>query len=109
MNQELDRYLIVSSDGHAGLPAAQYREYVDPEFRDAFDVALPIQIAATEAAAKSFLVDDINKEWREGNDYELSGAWDTDARIKVMDADRDASGALYGRVMLGQPAGPAQF
>ena len=95
MNQELDRYLIISSDGHAGLPAAQYRKYVDPEFRDAFDVALPIQIAATEAAAKSFLVDDINKEWREGNDYELSGAWDTDARIKVMDADGIAAEVLF--------------
>ena len=29
----MDRYLIVSSDGHAGPHASEYREYVDPEFR----------------------------------------------------------------------------
>ncbi|MFT5443775.1 MAG: putative TIM-barrel fold metal-dependent hydrolase, partial [Myxococcota bacterium] len=95
MDQESDRYLVVSSDGHAGLPAAEYREYVDPEFRDMFDVALPIQIAATESAARSFLVDDINKEWRKGREYELSGAWDSDARIQVTDADGVAAEVLF--------------
>ena len=44
----MDRYLVVSSDGHAGLHAADYRPYVDPKHRDAFDAALPIQIEATE-------------------------------------------------------------
>jgi len=90
-----DRYLVVSSDGHAGLPPEQYRDYVDPEFRDAFDAALPIQIAATEAAAKMFLVDDINKEWRKGRDADLSGAWDSDARIRVIDADGIAAEVLF--------------
>ena len=33
----MDRYLVVSSDGHAGPPAARYREYLDPEFREPFD------------------------------------------------------------------------
>ena len=46
----MNRYLVLSSDGHAGLPPEQYRDYVDPKFRDAFDVALPIQIEATRAA-----------------------------------------------------------
>jgi predicted TIM-barrel fold metal-dependent hydrolase len=91
----MDRYLVISSDGHAGPHAADYREYVDPEFRDAFDAALPIQIAMTEAASKSFLVDDINKEWRKGHDYELSGAWDAEARDKVLDADGVAAEVLF--------------
>lgn len=83
----MNRYLVLSSDGHAGLPPEQYRDYVDPKFRDAFDVALPIQIEATQAAAKKFLVADINEEWREGRDSDLSGAWDHDARIRVLDGD----------------------
>jgi predicted TIM-barrel fold metal-dependent hydrolase len=95
MEQVQDRFLVVSSDGHAGLPAADYREYVDPQFRDAFDAALPIQIEMTEQAAKSFLVADINEEWRKGRDYELSGAWDTDARNKVVDADGVAAEVLF--------------
>ena len=91
----MDRYLVVSSDGHAGLPAAQYREYVDPEFRDAFDAALPIQVAMTKEAEKRFLVADINEKWREGRDYELTGAWDPAARDKVLDADGVAAEVLF--------------
>ena len=31
----MDRYIVVSSDGHAGPPAELYRDYLDPEFRAA--------------------------------------------------------------------------
>ncbi len=33
----LDRYTIISSDTHAGGSHEQYREYLDPSFRDEFD------------------------------------------------------------------------
>jgi predicted TIM-barrel fold metal-dependent hydrolase len=95
MSQNPDRYLVISSDGHAGPPAAEYRRYVDPEFRDAFDMALPIQIKMTQDAEKRFLIADINREWRKGNEYELTGAWDTDGRIKVIDADGVAAEVLF--------------
>ncbi len=42
----MDRYLVISSDCHAGLPGEQYREYLDPQYREAFDQAYPIQKAA---------------------------------------------------------------
>ena len=32
-----DKYLVISADCHAGLPADQYRAYVDPKFRDTYD------------------------------------------------------------------------
>ena len=32
-----DRYLLISADGHAGPPAAVYRDYLDPAFRERFD------------------------------------------------------------------------
>ena len=72
----MDRYLVISSDCHAGLPPEKYRDYLEPKYREAFDAALPIQIAATEQAAKKFLVDEINEEWRSGREDLLSGAWD---------------------------------
>ena len=77
------------------LPPEQYRDYLEPKFRDAFDVALPIQIEATRAAAKKFLVADINEEWREGNGSDLSGAWDHDARIRVLDGDGIAGEVIF--------------
>ena len=91
----MDRYLVISSDCHAGLPPEQYRDYVDPQYRDAFDVALPIQIEATEQAAKKFLVADINAEWRSGVETELTGAWDHEQRIKVLDGDGIAAEIIY--------------
>jgi predicted TIM-barrel fold metal-dependent hydrolase len=91
----MDRYLVISSDCHAGLPPEQYRDYLDPKYREAFDAALPIQIAATEEAAKKFLVADINAEWRKGRDQALTGAWDHDQRVKVLDGDGIAGEIIY--------------
>jgi predicted TIM-barrel fold metal-dependent hydrolase len=91
----MDRYLVISSDGHAGPHAAEYRDYVDPKFRDAFDFALPIQIQMTEQAAKSFLVEDVNREWRKGREHELAGAWNAETRDKVLDADGVAAEVLF--------------
>ena len=83
----MERYLVVSSDCHAGPPAAEYRDYVDPKHRETFDLALPIQIEMTRQAEKRFLIDEINADWRKGHEDELSGAWDHDARLRVLDAD----------------------
>ena len=33
----MDRYLVINSDGHAGLPPERYRDYLDPQYRDEFD------------------------------------------------------------------------
>ncbi len=90
-----DRYLVVSSDGHAGLHAADYRPYVEAKYRDAFDAALPIQIEATQRMSDYFLISEINEEWRRGRDAELAGAWDPTARDKVLDADGIAAEVLF--------------
>lgn len=91
----MERYLVISSDCHAGLPPEQYRAYLDPQYRQAFDAALPIQIAETEKAAKKFLVADVNREWRKGRERQLTGAWDHDERIKVLDADGVAGEIVF--------------
>jgi predicted TIM-barrel fold metal-dependent hydrolase len=91
----MDRYLVISSDCHAGLPPDQYRDYVDAKYHDAFDTALPIQIEETKKAARKFLVDDINEEWRSGIDVGLSGAWDHHERIRVMDGDGCAGEVIF--------------
>jgi predicted TIM-barrel fold metal-dependent hydrolase len=91
----MDKFIVISSDCHAGLPPEQYRDWVDPKFRDVFDVALPIQIEEVKAAAKKFLVDDINAEWRKGIEPALTGAWDSDVRNQVLDADGIAGEVIF--------------
>jgi predicted TIM-barrel fold metal-dependent hydrolase len=91
----MDKFIVISSDCHAGLPPEQYREWVEPKYRDAFDVALPIQIEGVKEAAKKFLVADINEEWRKGIEPELTGAWDSDVRNQVLDADGVAGEIIF--------------
>lgn len=91
----MDRFLVISSDCHAGLPPDRYRDYLDPQYREIFDVALPIQIAEMHKMSKMFLIDDINREWRAGVSDGLSGAWDHDARVRVMDADGIAGEIIF--------------
>ena len=91
----MDRHLVISSDCHAGLPPAQYRAYLDPQYREIFDVALPIQLEETRKAAQKFLVADVNTEWRRGRDRALSGAWDSDERNRVLDAEGIAGEVIF--------------
>jgi predicted TIM-barrel fold metal-dependent hydrolase len=90
-----DRYVVISSDGHAGLPPERYRDYLEKRYHDAFDAALPIQIEMTKAAEKRFLIADINAEWRRGRERALAGAWDSDARLEVIDRDGVAGEILF--------------
>ena len=91
----MDRHLVISSDGHAGLPPERYRDYLDPQFREVFDVALPIQLERMAQMEKLFLIDEINADWRQGRERALSGAWDSEARGEVLDADGVAAEVLF--------------
>jgi predicted TIM-barrel fold metal-dependent hydrolase len=91
----MDRYLVISSDCHAGLLPEKYRDYLDPKYREAFDIALPIQLQMTREAAKKFLVDAINEDWRKGRERGLSGAWDHEERLRVLDEDGVAAEVLF--------------
>ena len=91
----MDRFLVISSDCHAGLPPEQYRGYLDTRYRVDFDQTLPIQIRETQRAAEKFLVADINEEWRKGYEQGLQGAWDHSERIRVLDADGCAGEVVF--------------
>lgn len=82
-----DNVIIASSDCHAGLPIHQYRDYLDPQYREVFDQAVDIELERIRGAEKSFLIKEINDEWRRGNEKPLTGAWVYDERLKVLDRD----------------------
>ncbi len=91
----MDRYLVISSDCHAGLPPERYREYLDPQYRETFDLALPVQEEMTKLMEKQFLVGDINEEWRQGREHMLEGAWDHSRRNEVLDGDGVAAEVIF--------------
>lgn len=101
-----DRHLVISSDCHAGLPAAKYREYMDPKYRDMFDIALPIQAEMTDMAEKVFLLKDVNDEWRSGIQEHLCGAWDYEKRIEVLNGDGIAGEVIFPDGITEQNAPP---
>ena len=71
-----DRYLIISSDCHAGLPNEQYRDWLDPEYRDAFDQSLADRARMMELAARGILNEEFAEEWERENEEGLRGGWD---------------------------------
>ena len=94
----MDRYLVISSDCHAGLPPERYRDYLDAKYRPAFDQALPIQLQMTREAAKLFLVDESTRQWRKGRERALTGAWDHErARARARRRRHRRRGDLPGR------------
>ena len=91
----MDRYLVISSDGHAGLPPEKYREYLDPQYRAEFDVRIAKEIAAREQHEKNFLLDDFNNKWRAAAGEGMEGAWDSSIRTRILDEDGVAAEVLY--------------
>jgi len=82
------RYLIISSDCHAGLPNEQYREWLDPAYRAPFDQALAARSAMEAALAERGLRNpEFAEQWEEENAEGLRGGWDATRRDQELDAD----------------------
>ena len=62
-----DRYLVISSDCHAGLPNAEYREWLDPAYRDRFDQHLADRTRMMELASRGVLNEEFAEEWEREN------------------------------------------
>jgi predicted TIM-barrel fold metal-dependent hydrolase len=65
---ELDRYVIVTSDAHGGAAMADYKPYLDPRWHDEFDAWLA----------------GVTMPWVDVTD---TTNWDSDLRLSRMDAD----------------------
>ena len=91
----MDRFIVISSDCHAGLPPEKYREYLDPQYRETFDLALPVAMEMTEKSEKTFLLKEINDAWRAGVEDHLHGAWEYGKRLEVLDGDGIAGEIVF--------------
>ncbi len=91
----MDRYLVISSDGHAGPRPEVYRDYLDPQFREEFDIQHKARMAMLEAAGERLEMRAESQKWAEGKDSGLSGAWDSERRNEIIDADGVAGEVLF--------------
>jgi predicted TIM-barrel fold metal-dependent hydrolase len=82
-----ESYLVVSSDCHAGLPNAEYRDWLDPEHRATFDDHLAERTRQVELAQRGMLNQQFAAEWEEENAEGLRGGWDAARRDKELEAD----------------------
>jgi predicted TIM-barrel fold metal-dependent hydrolase len=90
----MSNYLVVSSDGHAGPPADVYRDYLDPEFREAFDV----HQAEVAALARIGRPDNAAfvEEWdEETGDRDLKAGYDPATRDAILDREGVAAEVLF--------------
>ena len=86
-------YVIISADTHAGLPADEYRRYLDPAHHAAFDDYLAVRHARRDEMLK------MNYEyimgWETDNAQGLRGAFDPEQRDKELDADGVAAEVIF--------------
>jgi predicted TIM-barrel fold metal-dependent hydrolase len=96
VSQSTEHYLVISSDCHAGLPNEQYREYLDPEYRDVFDQSLVERKALEgEMRERGLRNEDFAEEWERENEEGLKGSWDAARRDKELDADGVAGEIIF--------------
>src|SRR5438552_1500673 len=88
-----ERYLVISSDCHAGLPYEEYRPYLDPEYRDAFDQS--IERRKTVAAQSAMGNKEFEEKWFSENERGLGAGWAAARRDKELDADGVAGEVIF--------------
>ena len=91
----MENFIVISSDCHAGSLIAQYKDYTEEKHHEMLDMAVPITIEMSQKASESFLIKEINDDWRKGIEQQLTGAWDYKERVKMLDADGIAAEIIF--------------
>ncbi len=102
-SQAAEPLLIVSSDGHVGPPVEQYRDYIEPRYRQDYEDWLaqyrPMWVAtqAKPHDTPDTLSEDYKREWMR-NEKVAQGAeatWNAARRLELLDADGIAADVLF--------------
>ncbi len=101
----MDRYMIISADGHAGVPEGGYRQYLESKYHDEYAEYLKGYPPGNGAHRKSLeslggpvfgkkvtQETEAQKEVKAGGRV---GAWDPDRRIKEVEADGIVAEVLF--------------
>lgn len=88
-----ERYVVISADGHCGLPLADYRPYLETRFHRVFDDWVAGKEA--ERAAKLEANFEYIMGWETSNEEGLRGAYDPIVRDRALDADGVSADVLF--------------
>jgi predicted TIM-barrel fold metal-dependent hydrolase len=96
----VDRFLVVSSDGHAGPPANQYREYLEDRYKPMFDEhqqKMREQIEVLRGSGLRGDNRDFVRRWEKltGGDGGLLAGYDSDHRNNVLNKEGIAAEVLF--------------
>ncbi len=91
-----DRYMVISSDTHAGPPAEIYREYLEPRHRSRFDEEMVARSELQAAQQEVLGGSDFAERWEEetGGRSELA-AWDAHSRDVELDREGVAGEVIF--------------
>ena len=94
-----ERLFVASADGHVGIPTPEYRDYLDPEYREPFTGFLAEHIQRWSAAEPTSVLDPAAWDWWQGKErYESGGIdslFDPERRVKELDHDGVAVEVLF--------------
>jgi predicted TIM-barrel fold metal-dependent hydrolase len=92
----MDKYLVISADGHAGPPAQVYRDYLAPDLRDRFDEHQKMMVEMREAMGREGN-DEFRTKWEEETDGDggLTAAYDSAARNAILDREGVVAEVLF--------------
>ncbi len=86
----MSNYLVISADGHAGPPPDVYREYLEPQFRVAFDEH-QASIETGQMVDETFI-----EEWdEETGDHEMKAGYDPNVRDAILDQEGVVAEVLF--------------
>ena len=94
----MDRYLVISSDTHAGPPSEAYRDYVDPQYREAFDRDLEQAVALRSIILESASAEQekFRTEWEsETGDGGRKASYDPATRNAELDREGVAGEVIF--------------
>ena len=89
-----DRYLVISSDSHAGLPTEQYREYLDPEASSPPSTT-DRDATSSARAPPSGPQRGVRQDSGSRSTTRLAGGWDAIRRDQALDGDGVAGEVVY--------------
>jgi predicted TIM-barrel fold metal-dependent hydrolase len=104
-----DRYIMISSDCHAGAPWFVYREYLDPDYRDAWDawvsthygsvISKPTREELSAGAPVQLGSMSEKRRLEYIREIEISrghlGNWDPDVRLRELDREGIAGEVVF--------------
>ena len=73
----------------------QYRDWLEPQYRDEFDAYLADRARMMELAARGMINQEFAHEWATENEEGLRGGWDATRRDVELDADGVAGEVLF--------------